>query len=162
MERFTSTLHLVLLSVFIQKKYFLPGCLFAVVVIKCFMIGVNVWRVYLAPQNIPRAISVLTLGNKVLLYFALNSSFSGAAMLLCSVQMKSRQQLACGACDTFATRDNLICFAPSSFYHFLSCHWWWYKLLGAKWKQLWLCFYDFQTPTFNKQDVFIPFLVKSK
>ena len=26
------------------------------------------WRVYLAPQNIPRAISVLTLGNKVMLY----------------------------------------------------------------------------------------------
>ena len=47
---------------------FLPGCLFAVVVIKCFMIGVNVWWVYLAPQNIPRAISVLTLGNKVILY----------------------------------------------------------------------------------------------
>ena len=40
----------------------------AVVVIKCFMIGVNVWWVYLAPQNIPRAISVLTLGNKVILY----------------------------------------------------------------------------------------------
>ena len=45
---------------------FLPGCLFAV--IKCFMIGVNVWWAYLAPQNIPRAISVLTLGNKVILY----------------------------------------------------------------------------------------------
>ena len=41
---------------------------FAVVVIKCFMIGVNVWWVYLAPQNISRAISVLTLGNKVVLY----------------------------------------------------------------------------------------------
>ena len=36
--------------------------------IKCFMIGVSVWWVYLAPQNIPRAISVLTLGNKVILY----------------------------------------------------------------------------------------------
>ena len=47
---------------------FLPGYLFAVVVIKCFMIGVNVWWVYLAPQNIPRAISVLTLGNKVISY----------------------------------------------------------------------------------------------
>ena len=45
----------------------LPGCLFAVV-IECFMIGVNVWWVYLAPQNITRAISVLTLGNKVILY----------------------------------------------------------------------------------------------
>ena len=40
----------------------------SVVVIKCFMIGVTVWWVYLAPQNIPRAISVLTLGNKVILY----------------------------------------------------------------------------------------------
>ena len=39
-----------------------------VVVIKCFMIGVNVWWVYLAPQNIPRAVNVLTLGNKVILY----------------------------------------------------------------------------------------------
>ena len=39
--------------------------LFAFVVIKCFMVGVNVWWVYFAPQNIPRAISVLTLGNKV-------------------------------------------------------------------------------------------------
>ena len=35
---------------------------------QCFMIGVNVWWVvYLASQNIPRAI-VLTLGNKVILY----------------------------------------------------------------------------------------------
>ena len=40
----------------------------AVVVIKCFMIGVTVWWVYLAAQNTPRAISVLTLGNKVILY----------------------------------------------------------------------------------------------
>ena len=32
------------------------------------MIGVNVWWVYLAPQNISHAI-VLTLGNKVVLYF---------------------------------------------------------------------------------------------
>ena len=54
---------------------FLPGfvCLFvvfvvAVVVIKCFMIGVNVWWLYLPAQNIPRANSVLTLGNKVILY----------------------------------------------------------------------------------------------
>ena len=31
------------------------------------MIGMNVWWVYLAPQNIPRAI-VLTLGNKVILF----------------------------------------------------------------------------------------------
>ena len=31
------------------------------------MIGVNVWWVYLAPQNIPRAV-VLTLGNTILLY----------------------------------------------------------------------------------------------
>ena len=58
----------------------------------------------------------------IVLYFALNSSFSGAATLLCSLQMKSRQQLACDARDTFATHDNLICFAPSSLYHFLSCH----------------------------------------
>ena len=35
---------------------FLSGCVFAVVVIQwCFMIGVNVWWVYLAPQNIPSA-----------------------------------------------------------------------------------------------------------
>ena len=27
---------------FLSMNYFLPGCLFAVVVIKCFMIGVNV------------------------------------------------------------------------------------------------------------------------
>ena len=32
-----------------------------------FMIGVNVWRVYLAPQNIPSATG-LTPGNKVVLY----------------------------------------------------------------------------------------------
>ena len=31
-----------------------------------FMIGVNVWWVYLVPQNIPSA-TVLTLGNKVVL-----------------------------------------------------------------------------------------------
>ena len=31
------------------------------------MIGVNVWRVYLAPQNIPSPIA-LTLGNEVVLY----------------------------------------------------------------------------------------------
>ena len=49
---------------FLSMNDFLPGCLFAVV-IKSFMIGVNVWCVYLTPQNIPRAISVLTLGNKV-------------------------------------------------------------------------------------------------
>ena len=36
------------------------------------VVGVNVWWVYLAPQNIPRAISVLTLGNKVILYIVLN------------------------------------------------------------------------------------------
>ena len=53
---------------FLSMNDFLPGCLFAVVVIKCFMNGVNVWWVYLAPPNIPRAISVLTLGNKVILY----------------------------------------------------------------------------------------------
>ena len=34
------------------------------------MIGVNVWWVHLAPQNIPSAI-VLTLGNKVVLYSCL-------------------------------------------------------------------------------------------
>ena len=27
---------------FLSMNYFLPGCLFSVVVIKCFMIGVNV------------------------------------------------------------------------------------------------------------------------
>ena len=52
---------------FLSMTDFLPGCLSAVI-IKCFMIGVSVWWVYLAPQNIPRAISVLTLGNKVILY----------------------------------------------------------------------------------------------
>ena len=31
---------------FLSMNDFLPGCLFAVVVIKCFMIGVNVWWVY--------------------------------------------------------------------------------------------------------------------
>ena len=36
------------------------------------MIGVIVWWVYLAPQNIPRAISVLTLGNKVVLYYTVS------------------------------------------------------------------------------------------
>ena len=46
----------------------LPGCLFPFVVINCFMIRVNVWYVYLALQNIPCAISVLTLGNKVIFY----------------------------------------------------------------------------------------------
>ena len=44
---------------------FYPELFCFAVVIKCFMIGVNVWCVYLAPQNIPHAISVLTLGNKV-------------------------------------------------------------------------------------------------
>ena len=53
---------------FLSMNDFLPGCLFALVVIKCFMIGVNVWWVYLAPWNIPRAISVLTLGNNVISY----------------------------------------------------------------------------------------------
>ena len=52
---------------FLSMNDFLPGCLFAVV-IKCFMIGVNVLLVYLAPQKIPRAISISTLGNKVVLY----------------------------------------------------------------------------------------------
>ena len=33
----------------------------------CFMIGVSVWWVYLAPENIPSA-TVLTLGNEVVLY----------------------------------------------------------------------------------------------
>ena len=37
------------------------------------MIGVNAWWVYLAPQNIPRAIRVLTLGNKVILYCIVDS-----------------------------------------------------------------------------------------
>ena len=52
----------------LSMKDVLPGCLFALVVIKCFMTGVNVWWVYLAPQNIPRAMNVLTLGNTVILY----------------------------------------------------------------------------------------------
>ena len=43
---------------------FLPRCLFAVVVIECFMADMNVWWVYLAWKNIPSAI-VLTFGNKV-------------------------------------------------------------------------------------------------
>ena len=54
---------------FLSMNDFLPRCLFAVVVIICFMIGVNVWWVYQAPQNIPPAISVLILGNKVVLFF---------------------------------------------------------------------------------------------
>ena len=37
------------------------------------MIGVNVWLVYLAPQNIPSAI-VLTLGNRVVLYCTVKAS----------------------------------------------------------------------------------------
>ena len=52
---------------FLSMNDFLPGCVFAVVVIKRFMIGVNVSWVYLAPQSISRAISVLTLDNKVIL-----------------------------------------------------------------------------------------------
>ena len=43
----------------------LLGCLFAFVVIEWhLLIGVNVWWVYLALQNIPSTF-VLTLGNKV-------------------------------------------------------------------------------------------------
>ena len=50
---------------------FLPGCLFAVVVIKCFMIGMNVWWVYLAPQNISHAISVDTWQSSyIVLYYS--------------------------------------------------------------------------------------------
>ena len=52
---------------FLSMNDFLPGCLFAVVVNKYFIIGVNVWWVYMAPQKIPRAINVLTLGNKDIL-----------------------------------------------------------------------------------------------
>ena len=51
---------IIYIYMFLSMNDFLPGCLFAVV-IKCFMTGVNVWWVYLAPQNIPCAISVLTL-----------------------------------------------------------------------------------------------------
>ena len=40
---------------------------FAVVAIICFMIGMNMWWVYLVPQNSPCGIT-LTLGNKVVLY----------------------------------------------------------------------------------------------
>ena len=48
--------------------------MFAVVVIWwCFMTGVNVWLVYLAPQNIPSAIA-LTLGNRVVLYCTVKAS----------------------------------------------------------------------------------------
>ena len=65
---------------YLWMTFYLHFCfcfVFAVVVIKCFMIGVNVWWVYLAPQNIPRAISVLTLGNKVILYciFTLQNNY---------------------------------------------------------------------------------------
>ena len=56
---------------FLSINDFLPGSVFAVVVIKCFMIGVNVSWVYLEPQNISRAISVLTLDNKVILCIVL-------------------------------------------------------------------------------------------
>ena len=73
----------IFLSCFYLWMTFLPGCLFAVVVIKCFMIGVNVWWVYLAPQNIPRAISVLTLGNKVILYCIVSVCAAWAKSLLC-------------------------------------------------------------------------------
>ena len=52
--------------VFIYEWFFLPGCLFAVLKKKCFMIGVNVWWVCLAPENIPSA-AVLTLGSKAVL-----------------------------------------------------------------------------------------------
>ena len=52
---------------YLRMIFYQDVCLFAVV-IKYFMIGVNVWWVYLAPKNIPRAISVLALGNKVILY----------------------------------------------------------------------------------------------
>ena len=44
--------------------HLLPRCLFAVVIYWCFMIGMNVWWVYLASQNIPCA-AVLRLGNRV-------------------------------------------------------------------------------------------------
>ena len=53
---------------FLSVNDFLPGCLFAVVVIKCFYDWSECVMSDLAPQNIPRAISVLTLGNKVVLY----------------------------------------------------------------------------------------------
>ena len=36
---------------------------------------------YLAPQNIPRTISVLTLGNKVILYCKLENSQRGACVV---------------------------------------------------------------------------------
>ena len=55
---------------FLSMNDFLPGCVFAVV-IKRFMIGMNVSWVYLAPQNISRAISVLTLDNKVIVCIVL-------------------------------------------------------------------------------------------
>ena len=56
------------------------------------MIGVNVWWVYLTPQNIPRAISVLTLGNKVVLYCIVpqRHSWQGYSNVL---QWHSRQDL---------------------------------------------------------------------
>ena len=60
--------HVILMLLSMIMNDVLPGffvVVVAAVVIKCFMIGVNVWWVYLAPQNIPRAISV---GNKVVLY----------------------------------------------------------------------------------------------
>ena len=75
---------------FLFMNDFLPDCLFAVVVIKCFMIGVNVWWVYLAPQNIPRAISVLALGNSYIvlkLYWILYCIELGPANELCEQVM---------------------------------------------------------------------------
>jgi len=56
---------------FLSINDFLPGSVFAVAVIKRFMIGVNVSWVYLETQNISRAISVLTLDNKVVLCIVL-------------------------------------------------------------------------------------------
>ena len=55
-----------LMYLFMNDIFFLPPWtyLFAVVIYWCFMIGMNVWWVYLAPRNIPSAV-VLTLGNKV-------------------------------------------------------------------------------------------------
>ena len=72
-------------SFFIYEWLF-TRMLFAVV-IRCFMIRVNVWWVYLAPQNIPCAISVDTWQSSYIKTVALNereADFSPRQWTVCS------------------------------------------------------------------------------
>jgi len=98
----------------------LPGCLFAVAVIKCFMTGVNVWWVYLAPENIPRAISVLTLGNKVVLYF---TSYGGNTEVERTSKWESAQKVDHGEENSPAahtgTRTREVSITSTALYHCL-------------------------------------------